>query len=88
MRSDQNPALLRAFASELKARRMALGLSQDEFALEAEIHRTFVSKLEVAAANPSLSSLYRIADGLEVEPAEFVRAISRRYKKELRHSPA
>lgn len=86
MRSDQDPALLRAFAAELKARRLALGLSQDRFALAADIHRTFVAKLELASTMPSLSSLYRIAEGLDADPAELVSAISKRYRKELRNS--
>jgi transcriptional regulator with XRE-family HTH domain len=86
MRSDQDPALLRAFAAELKARRSALGLSQDRLALAAEVHRTFVAKLERALTMPSLSSLYRIAEGLDIEPAEFISAISKRYRKELRNS--
>lgn len=86
MRSDQDPALLRAFAAELKARRLALGLSQDRLALAAEVHRTFVAKLEVASTMPSLSSLFRIAEGLDIEPAELVSAISKRYRKELRNS--
>ena len=84
MRSDQDPALLRAFAAELKARRLALGLSQDKFALMAEIHRTFVAKVERAVAMPSLSSVYRIAEGLEVDPAVLITAVSKRYWKELR----
>lgn len=84
MRSDQDPALLRAFAAELKARRLALGLSQDKFALVAEIHRTFVAKVERAVAMPSLSSVYRIAEGLDVDPAVLITAVSKRYKKELR----
>ncbi|MGO4393420.1 helix-turn-helix domain-containing protein [Variovorax sp. M-6] len=84
MRSDQDPALLRAFAAELKARRLALGLSQDKFALMAEIHRTFVAKVERAVAMPSLSSVYRIAEGLGAEPAELITAVSKRYMKELR----
>lgn len=86
MRSDQDPALLRAFAAELKARRLALGLSQDRFALLAEIHRTFVTKVERGIAMPSLSSVFRIAEGLEVDPAVLITAVSKRYRKELRHT--
>lgn len=84
LRSDQNPALLRAVATELKARRVALGLSQYGLAHESDVHRTFISKLEMGVANPSLTALYRLAEGLEVEPAELVKAISKRYRKELR----
>lgn len=82
MRSSQDPALLRALASELKARRAALGISQDELALTAGINRTFVAKLELAKTSPSLSSLFRLSVGLRVEPWELIHAVQRRYDVE------
>ena len=84
MRDTQNPALLRAFASELKARRAVLGISQDELAFRAELNRTFIAKLEVAATQPSLSVLLKIAGGLEVELPELVAATMERFRQESR----
>ena len=83
MKTSQDPALLRAFAAELKARRAVLGLNQEGLAFEAGLNRTFIAKLEVATSSPSLTSLIRLAEGLQVAPAELVQSVMTRYKKEL-----
>jgi transcriptional regulator with XRE-family HTH domain len=83
MKSSQNPALLRAFAAELKAQRLALGLSQEALAFEASLNRTFIAKLEVATTSPSLTSLIRLAEGLQMDPVQLVKSVMKRYKKEL-----
>lgn len=41
-----------------------------------------MGKLEVAETSPSLTSLYRLARGLQVAPHALIRAVSRRYLKE------
>lgn len=84
MRSSQDPALIRALASELKARRAALGISQDELALRGGLNRTFVAKLELAKTSPSLSSLFRLSSGLSTEPWELILAVQHRYDVERR----
>ncbi|MGJ7535993.1 MULTISPECIES: helix-turn-helix domain-containing protein [unclassified Variovorax] len=84
MRSPQDPALLRAFAAELKARRTALGFNQEELAFAAGLNRTFVAKLETATTSPSLSSLVLLCGGLTVEPSELMHSLMKRYRKELR----
>jgi len=83
MKTSQDPALLRAFAAELKARRAVLGLNQEGLAFEAGLNRTFIAKLEVATSSPSLTSLIRLAEGLQVAPAELVQSVMTRYEKEL-----
>lgn len=85
MRSNQDPLLLQAFAAELKDRRTKLSLSQDALAHQAELNRTFIAKMELAATSPSLTSLFRIAKGLHMKPDELVLAVAKRYRKELRH---
>lgn len=82
MRSHQDPELLRAFATELRARRGAAGLSQEALAFQCGVNRTFVAKLELAQTSPSLSTLFRIAEGLEAEPGELIDAVARRLRKE------
>ena len=83
MRSNQDPALLKAFAAELKARRAALKISQEGLAYASEVNRTFVAKLELATTSPSLTSLFRLANGLEITPWELVLSVQERYEKEL-----
>ena len=84
MRSSQDPALLRAFAAEIKARRTALALNQEALAFAAGLNRTFVGKLEIGATSPSLTTLIRLAFAVQVEPAVLVQSLMRRYRKELR----
>lgn len=88
MRSTQDPALLRAFAAELKARRAELGFNQEELAFAAGLNRTFVAKLETATTSPSLTSLVSLCAGLTVEPSELMQSLMKRYKKELRSQSA
>ena len=47
-------------------------LSQEAFAHEAGIHRTYVSDIERGARNPTISIVQRLADALGVEPAELL----------------
>ena len=49
-------------ARAVKANRKRLGLSQEAFAYEAQIDRTYVSQIERGIANPSLSVIAKIAD--------------------------
>lgn len=82
MKTSQDPALLRAFAAEIKARRATLGLSQENLAFDAGLNRTFIAKLELAATSPSLTSLIRLAAGLQVDPVELMQSLMKRFKKE------
>lgn len=87
MRSDLDFALLRSFAAELKARRMALGISQEQLALRAEVNRTFVGKMETAKNQPTLAVMYRLSEGLECEIPDLLSAVLKRYRKEVRQLP-
>ena len=83
MRNPRNPALLRAFAAELKARRATLGLNQEGLAFAAGIDRTFVVRLETCSTSPSLDSLFRIGTGLEIDPAELIGSVAKRYRNDM-----
>lgn len=64
-----------AIAAEVKALRGLIGISQEELAFRAGVHRTFIAKLEVASTHPSLSITFQLAEALAVSPEDFVRAI-------------
>ena len=55
-----------------RARRTELGLSQMALADRIGLHFSFVSSVERGERNLSLASLLRLAEGLEVNPAELV----------------
>lgn len=70
--------LTKAFAHELRDRRKAVNLSQEELAERAGIHRTYVSLLERGLKNPTLEVTFRLAEVLNLSPAELVSAVENR----------
>jgi len=62
---------------ELKRAREAAGLSQEDLAFKARIHRTYVSQLERDKKSPTLTILFRICRALGVTPSEFVARVEK-----------
>lgn len=56
----------------LRKFRLEKGWSQEEFAHQANIHRTYISDLERAARNPSIEIIERLAETLEVRAGQLV----------------
>ena len=54
------------FGTRLKALREGQGLSQEELAHRAELHRTYISGLERGVRNPTLTVLEKLAHGLGI----------------------
>ena len=58
------------FGFAVKDRREALGLTQEEFAERAGIHRTYLSDIERGTRNVSLINIERVAQGLSMTISE------------------
>lgn len=54
-------------SKNLKALRELRGLSQEDLALEADLHRTFVAHVERGVRNISLDNIEKLAKALKVE---------------------
>jgi two-component system response regulator len=52
------------FGADVKRRRTDLGLSQEQLAEQADLHRTYISDVESGKRNPSLASIDRLARAL------------------------
>ena len=59
-------------AANLRKFRIEKGWSQEEFAHQADIHRTYISDLERAARNPSIDIIERLAKTLGVRAGQLV----------------
>lgn len=59
-------------AANLRKFRLEKGWSQEEFAHQADIHRTYISDLERAARNPSIEIIERLAVSLDVNAGQLV----------------
>lgn len=60
--------LQRAVGRNLRAYREGKGLSQEAFADELDVHRTYMGGIERGERNLTLKSLERIAEKLELDP--------------------
>lgn len=65
--------LREVFATNLRRLRNAKGLSQDDLAYEAEVSRSYLSQLEKGVFHASLRIIGKLAEVLEVEPAELLK---------------
>ena len=60
------------FAANLRRLRNAKGLTQDDLAYEAKVSRSYLSQIEKGAFFASLKIVGRLAEALDVEPAELL----------------
>ena len=67
-----NPLLI-AVCRSVHERREQLGISQEELAHRAGLHRTYISDIERGARNPSLKTLSRLADALELATSDLIK---------------
>lgn len=61
----------------LRRYRIAAGLSQEEFARRAGVHRTYVSQVERGVRNPTYESLQKFLSTAKVTWADFGAALDR-----------
>jgi transcriptional regulator with XRE-family HTH domain len=60
------------FGQVVRRARQELGVSQEELAARAGLHRTYISLLERGLRNPSLSVITQLADALKTSPSRLV----------------
>jgi transcriptional regulator with XRE-family HTH domain len=68
--------ILSGFGNRLRELRKERGLSQEELAHEAGLHRTYVGGVERGERNPTLITLKRISDALNLKLEELLKEIS------------
>jgi len=84
MKPSTNPELLVALAATIKARRQELEISQEELAGRCEIDRPYISLIELARKQPTVSVLWRIASGLDWRLSELASHLEDRYSQQER----
>jgi transcriptional regulator with XRE-family HTH domain len=81
MRPSRNVHLIEALAGAIKARRNELGLTQEDLAGAIDLDRPYITLMEAAKKQPTLSVLWRIADGLQLSAGELITLVDKRYKQ-------
>lgn len=60
------------FGERIRQLRRTTGISQEELADLAKIHRTYVGRIERGESNPPIYTVYKIIKVLKIKPAEFL----------------
>ena len=61
------------FGRTVRSLRERKGVSQETFADEVGIHRTYIGGIERGERNPTLTMIYKIATALNVRPKRLVK---------------
>lgn len=64
----KNCRLVRVFGENIRARRLALHLSQEALAERAGVHRTYIGMIERFEKNVTIYNIERLANALGVKP--------------------
>ena len=63
----------RTFGAAVRNERQKLGLSQEDFAERAEVHRTYISSIELGKVSVSIEVAHQLAAALGLRLSEIVR---------------
>ena len=65
--------ILIKFGKKVRAQRTNLGLSQEELASRAGVHRTYIGMIERAEKNITLENIEKVAKALDLKLSDFFR---------------
>jgi transcriptional regulator with XRE-family HTH domain len=77
-RRRARPDIRERFGNAVRARREELGLTQEELAGRAGIHRTYLSDVDRGGRNISLVNIERLAAGLQIRLSELFQLVEQR----------
>jgi transcriptional regulator with XRE-family HTH domain len=66
-----------SLGAAIKNLRTAAGISQEELADRASIHRTYVSQLERGLKSPTIQMIFQLANALKTTPSEILRTVEK-----------
>lgn len=61
-----------AFGTVLRRLRVEAGFTQEDLGLEADVGRTYISKLERGQQQPTLTTILKLASTLKRSPSEVI----------------
>ncbi|HEY9853789.1 MAG TPA: helix-turn-helix transcriptional regulator [Leptolyngbyaceae cyanobacterium] len=70
--NESREKILRTLGQLVKQQRTALGISQEELGLRANLDRTYISGVERGVRNPSVTALVSLASGLGITVSDLL----------------
>jgi len=72
--------LQKAFGDILRQKRNKAGFSQEQLALECSLDRTYISLLERGLRQPTLATLFTLANSLGIKPSKLINSVESELK--------
>lgn len=72
---DLREEVQRAFGSVLRRLRDERGISQEDLAFSSGVGRSFIAKMETGKRQPTITTVFRLADALGVSPQDVVGSV-------------
>ena len=69
-----------AFGKVLRQLRQSKGLSQEQLGFESDLRRTYVSILELGQQQPSLTTILKLANGLNITASQLMALLEDKIK--------
>lgn len=70
-----------AFGIVLRRARKARGLSQEKLAFDADLQRNYISLMELGTNQPTITTIFKLANALKVRPHELLTQTEEEVKK-------
>ena len=67
----------KAFGITLRKLRISKELTQEELGFDADLRRTYISSLELGEKQPSLTTIYRLANALEIPMSKLLKLVEK-----------
>lgn len=80
----ENEELLVYVINRMRKIRISKGISQMELCLRANLSQSFLANIESGKKQPSLLTVIRIANAMEINPREFFPEYNRSNKEEIK----
>jgi transcriptional regulator with XRE-family HTH domain len=64
--------VFKCFGASVQKLGSGLGISQEQLAERADLHRTYIAEIERGARNPTLLTIKKLPKGLEVSAADLL----------------
>jgi transcriptional regulator with XRE-family HTH domain len=87
MRHPTDPILRRAVGKAIRALRARAGISQEGLALEAEVGRSYMGRLERGEYSPSTETIYKLLPHLKVSFSQFAKEVERQLSQKPMSKP-
>lgn len=65
-------AIASAFGKSLRKLRLAAGLTQEELGFRADLHRNYISSIELGEKQPSLETIVKLSSALDIKPGRLL----------------